>query len=329
MKKTVATLLAMTLVLSFCGCGLRRAPGVTAEPAASATDIREQTGETEPLPPTEPDPQTLPPTAPEDTTLPPTGPDTAVILQPEPADSDFVPVADYFPDLSVELRYAGEDNFTGQQIYPFREAYLRYGTVKKLILAQEILSTQGLGLKLWDGFRPVTAQFLLWEACPDPRYVADPRYGYSSHSRGNTVDITLTDASGLELTMPTGFDVFSSLADRDYSDCPEEAARNARLLQEAMEEAGFQGYFGEWWHFTDTDAYPVEEVFEPVEEHLRLAVCDEHIPLYSRPDPSSEVLCTVPRDHVFTVLAGCEPFLLVRYEGLRGYVPERDTQKLE
>jgi D-alanyl-D-alanine dipeptidase len=229
----------------------------------------------------------------------------------------------------VELRYATEDNFTGERIYPFADAYLRYGTVKKLLLAQDTLRAKGLGLKLWDAFRPVSAQFTLWEVCPDPRYVADPRTGFSSHSRGNTVDITLVDAMGQELPMPTGFDDFSALADRNYSDCPEEAAQNALLLQSVMEEAGFTGYFGEWWHFSDTDAYTVEQTFEPLEPHLRLAVCEEYITLRAHADTASEALARIPKNGIFTVLARQGAFLLVSCDGLRGYVLESYTQTIQ
>lgn len=75
-------------------------------------------------------------------------------------------VADYIPEIAVDLRYAAEDNFTGQVIYGFSDAWLRYGTVKKLSAAQETLAEQGYGLKLWDAFRPPAAQLVLWEICP-------------------------------------------------------------------------------------------------------------------------------------------------------------------
>ena len=71
------------------------------------------------------------------------------------------------------------------------------------------------------------------------------------------------DKNGQELEMPTGFDDFSSKADRDYSDCTQDAAAHAQLLEILMEKHGFQGYSKEWWHFTDTDEYPVEEYFSP------------------------------------------------------------------
>lgn len=188
---------------------------------------------------------------------------TEAAPKPEPADEAFVKITDYIPTASQELFYATDNNFTGQRIYEFEHAYLRYGTVKKLQKVSADLAEMGLYLKIWDGFRPVSAQFKLWEICPDPTFVANPNKGFSSHSRGNTVDLTLVDADGVELEMPTGFDDFSDKADRDYSDCTEAEAGNARILELLMEKHGFTGYFGEWWHYADTISYPVEEEFVP------------------------------------------------------------------
>ena len=228
--------LILAIFLLFCGC--EKAPVETEAP----------TSETVPT-------QTAPPE-----TLPPA---TIVNTLPVPAPEDFVRVLDYIPSARQELLYATDRNFTGQVIYDFTDAYLRYGTVKKLIAVSEDLAQLGLSLKIWDGFRPVSAQFRLWEVCPDPAFVANPQKGHSSHSRGNTVDITLVDTDGNELEMPTGFDDFSKKADRDYSDCTETAASHAELLEILMEKHGFRGYSAEWWHFSDTDEYPVEETFAP------------------------------------------------------------------
>ena len=209
---------------------------------------------------TAPTRETTVPTAAE--TQPGTSP--AGIERPEPEDADFVRVRDYLPDVLQELPYAGTENFTGHRIYEFTEVFLRYGTVKKLQAVCAELAGQGLTLKIWDGFRPVSAQFRLWEVCPDDTYVANPNRGFSAHSRGNTVDVTLVDMAGNELEMPTGFDDFSGKADRDYSDVEEVPTEHALLLQNTMEKYGFEGYFGEWWHFQDEISYPVEDVFEPV-----------------------------------------------------------------
>lgn len=177
-------------------------------------------------------------------------------------DSEMVRVKTYISDISVDLKYATTDNFTGVVIYDFSEAYLRAGTVKKLNEVQKELKDMGLSLKIWDAYRPVSAQKKLWSVCPDPTYVANPNTGFSSHSRGNTVDVTLVYLSGEKVQMPTGFDDFSALADRDYSDCDETSGKNAELLEKIMVKYGFKPYYGEWWHFSDQTEYEVEEELE-------------------------------------------------------------------
>ena len=180
-----------------------------------------------------------------------------------PDDGEFVLIRDYIPDIYVDLKYATDDNITGTAVYDFEDAYLRYGTVKKLEQVSNVLREEGYALKIWDAFRPTEAQFRLWEAMPDASYIANPYNGYSDHSRGNCIDLTLVDLEGNEVAMPTGFDNFSALADRDYSDVGAEAATNARLLEDAMIAAGFIPYSAEWWHFTDETDYPVETQFYP------------------------------------------------------------------
>lgn len=196
---------------------------------------------------------------------PPEAPDNPPENPPDPPEDPaaFVRAADYIPGLVVDLRYAAEDNFTGQRIYDFSDAYLRYGTVQKLAAVQAALAQEDLGLKIWDAYRPPAAQFRLWEICPDRRYVADPNRGFSSHSRGNTLDLTLVDKAGNELEMPSGFDDFSAKADRDYRDASPQAAENAQKLEDAMTAGGFAPYSQEWWHFSDTNRYEVEEGFQP------------------------------------------------------------------
>ena len=157
------------------------------------------------------------------------GSEPAEVTESIPAPEDFVRVADWIPDIYTDLRYAADNNFTGQAIYNFSDA-----------------------------------QFRLWEICPDPAYVANPEKGFSSHSRGNTVDVTLVTADGQPMEMPTDFDDFTALADRDYSDVGDTAAANARLLESAMTAAGFRPYSAEWWHYSDTQSYPVDEQFIPL-----------------------------------------------------------------
>lgn len=179
---------------------------------------------------------------------------TAII---EPGDEELVLITDYISDIYVELAYATEDNFMHEVLYESKDAYLRYGTVKKLMRVQQQLVEQGYSLKIWDAYRPYAVQCRLWEICPDPAYVSNPKIGKLGHSRGNTIDVTLVRLDGIEVEMPTGFDEFSKTADRDYSDVSAQAAANSRLLEDAMESEGFKGYSGEWWHYSDNEEYPI------------------------------------------------------------------------
>ncbi len=249
-------------------------------------------------------------------------PDPKVKLDSLPTrrDSDIVRVKDYIPDLQVELRYATPDNFTKKTIYEFTDLYLRYGTVVKLMSVQQELRKQGLLLKVWDGFRPVSAQYDLWTAYPNPVYVANPVNGYSDHSRGSTLDVTLVDALGYELEMPSRFDDFTAKADRDYSDCTENAANNAKLLQTVMEKYGFAGYDQEWWHYSDTVEYDVEGVFDPGEISQWYAVCNEYINIRTEPNAESDSIGRIPKDGRFTLLGWSGDFAYVEFQGTRGYV---------
>ena len=181
----------------------------------------------------------------------------------DPEDDEYVLVNKYIPDIYVELMYATDNNFTGVRIYDFTDAYLRYGTVKKLANVQKELKEQGYSLKIWDAYRPFEAQQKLWEVYPDPNYVANPADGMKKHNLGGTVDITMVAADGTVISMPTEFDDFSLKADRNYSDIDnEEAVNNVMILQSAMENNGFTGYQGEWWDYSDTVEYEAVD-FEP------------------------------------------------------------------
>ena len=186
-----------------------------------------------------------------------------ITTEKEPEDDEYVLVNKYIPDIYVELMYATDNNFTGVRIYDFTDAYLRYGTVKKLANVQKELKEQGYSLKIWDAYSPFEAQQKLWEVYPDPNYVANPANGMKKHNLGGTVDITMVAADGSIIPMPTEFDDFSLKADRNYSDIDnEEAVNNVMILQNAMENNGFTGYQGEWWDYSDTVEYEAVD-FEP------------------------------------------------------------------
>lgn len=318
--KRLCLLLALIMVFSCAGCCY--APGYTGSLQLESLFKNVKTVESEQYiaaQPTETTPASLADESNEVIAIPDPGIDLAAM--PHHDNEDFVNVLDYIPDLVVDLKYATTDNFTGQVIYHSTGVYLRYGTVLKLMKVQAQLRSQGMLLKLWDGFRSVNAHQRLWNAYPDANYVADPATGGSSHSRGNTVDVTIVNAAGQELTMPTGFDDFTVLADRDYSDCSAAAAENATMLQEIMEANGFEGYESEWWHFSDSTEYPVEKVLDPDVMGLYYANCNEYITLRATPSTTAASLAKILVKQQFTLLGTVdEYFSWVEFEGQRGYV---------
>ena len=272
-----------------------------------------------------------------DPTEEPTVPETELVTEPlepvteptqlpeetyptrEPEDTDFVRIVDYIPTARVELAYATVNNFTGCRIYDFADAYLRYGTIRKLVKVSEELAEHGIGLIIWDGFRPAAAQAKLWEICPDPTFVSHPVTGKRTHCRGNTVDLSIYDLkTGEDVPVPTGYDNFTAYADRDYSDCSKDAAANARLLEQTMEKYGFTPYFAEWWHFADTEEYPVDEFFNPAIPTTWSANCDSYISL--RDAPGGEVIAEIPKGAAVELQSWDGKYAEVSYRGREGYV---------
>lgn len=188
----------------------------------------------------------------------------------------FVDASDVVPSLVVEMRYAGEHNFVGTRIdgYNRRLCLLTKQAATALAAVQRDLSEQGLGLKVFDCYRPAraVAHFVQWAQDVANQRVKDEFYpdvdkrdlfkdGYiaerSSHSRGSTVDITLvrlTDgAPATELDMGTCFDRFSPRSWPSDTSVGDTAHHNRELLAAVMQRRGFKPYDKEWWHFTLAD----------------------------------------------------------------------------
>jgi len=165
------------------------------------------------------------------------------------------PLDKIVPQVMIDLKYAGTDNFMKQALYkPTQTTYLRKEAVLALAKVQNSLSQKGLGLKIWDAYRPYSVTEKMWEPVKDERYAANPKYG-SGHNRGAAVDPTLINlATKKELNMGTGFDHFSDTAHTNFTALPADVLANRRLLQSLMEANGFKVLDTEWWHFYLPDA---------------------------------------------------------------------------
>ncbi|TAG70334.1 MAG: peptidase M15 [Oscillatoriales cyanobacterium] len=152
----------------------------------------------------------------------------------------------------VDIRYATTNNFLKRKLYTVAKCALRSSVAQKLALVQTDLEKIGLGLKVYDCYRPFSVTKQMWEFLPDPNYVANPARG-SRHNRGAAVDLTLVDRTGKELEMPTPYDDFTKKAHRDYNGGSAQSRKNRQTLEDAMKKQGFIGISTEWWHFDSED----------------------------------------------------------------------------
>ena len=168
-----------------------------------------------------------------------------------------VPVTKYAPDVRISLIYATSSNVAGRRLYPpGMSCRADESTARKIGHAQSELRKSGLGLKIWDAYRPFSVQQELFKAAKGSVYVADPGLWTSKHCSGRAVDVTLVDLkTGREMRMPTGFDEFSEKASSHYRGSDPEIRKNVQTLQSAMRKAGFRQIDMEWWHFANAEFY--------------------------------------------------------------------------
>jgi D-alanyl-D-alanine dipeptidase len=164
------------------------------------------------------------------------------------SEGDLVNIRSVDSTIVLDIRYATANNFTHQVLYPAAICMLRRAAAESLHAVQQDLQKKKLGLKVFDGYRPLSVQKKMWALVPDDRYVANPANG-SRHNRGAAVDLTIVDSLGSELEMPTPFDDFTEKAHRDYLQLPEKAIEDRALLEEVMKRHGFIPLSTEWWHF--------------------------------------------------------------------------------
>lgn len=179
--------------------------------------------------------------------------------QPTAADSvarlKLADLAAVVPGARFELRYATTNNFTGAILpgYGVARPLLRREAAVALASVERDLESRGMGLKVWDGYRPVRATLGMVNWCETNHRTDLLDSGYiarrSRHNQGVAIDLTVVDrVSGRELDMGTPFDNFTAHA--HTAAASGEQAANRRILGEAMSRAGFVNYVGEWWHFS-------------------------------------------------------------------------------
>jgi D-alanyl-D-alanine dipeptidase len=155
----------------------------------------------------------------------------------------------FIPNIVLDIRYATENNFTGEKIYDLDRAYARKPVAEALRRAQQEFAKKGVGIKVYDAYRPYKATIKFYEVYRDTTYVASPYRG-SRHNRGCAIDMTLINlTTGEELQMPTEFDSFKKEAWPTTPVADPIIKKNRDLIIRVMEANGFKVNASEWWHF--------------------------------------------------------------------------------
>jgi zinc D-Ala-D-Ala dipeptidase len=177
---------------------------------------------------------------------------------------DLVLIRSADPTIQVELRYATARNAIRRPIYPPNmPGLVRPSVAARLASAQNYLKERGFRLKIWDAYRPRSAQDQLWQFLPNSDFVANPSENVSLHGWGVAVDATIVYANGQAVEMPTDFDEFTPDATLHYTGSKGSVGEHLHILQRAMAQAGFLGLRTEWWHFIAKDWQdygPIDEI---------------------------------------------------------------------
>jgi len=148
-------------------------------------------------------------------------------------------------NIKVNLLYATKNNFIKKKLYSNSICFLRIEVAKVLSSLQNELEKEGLGLLIWDAYRPHSVQKILRSFFPDNNFIAK----ISNHNKGIAVDLTICDNNGKSIPMPTDFDDFSEKAHHNYNNLSKKILLNRKKLRELMIKYGFTPFEGEWWHY--------------------------------------------------------------------------------
>jgi len=155
------------------------------------------------------------------------------------------------PSIRYDLRYGSANNFMHQRLYDQDSlTFMRLPAAEALKNIQKELNLKGLGIKIFDAYRPYSVTVKMWDLVHDERYVANPSQG-SGHNRGISVDLSIFDLeTGRELAMGTGFDDFTEKAHHSYTGLTDSEKENRLILKSIMEKYGFRPLSTEWWHYS-------------------------------------------------------------------------------
>ena len=166
-------------------------------------------------------------------------------------EADLVELIKLNKTFKLDIKYATADNFVGRAVYPEARAFLQRPAAEGVVRVHKLLKKEGLGIVVYDGYRPWSITKLFWEVVPEDKrkFVADPAKG-SKHNRGCAIDLSIYNLkTGRAVPMPSAYDEFTERASPDYKGGSDEERANREKLRQLMEAAGFTVNPNEWWHF--------------------------------------------------------------------------------
>jgi D-alanyl-D-alanine dipeptidase len=166
-------------------------------------------------------------------------------------EADLVELIKLDKTIKLDIKYATADNFVGRAVYPEARAFLQRPAGEGVAGVHKLLKKEGLGVVVYDGYRPWSITKLFWEVVPEDKrkFVADPAKG-SKHNRGCAIDLSIYNPkTGRAVPMPSAYDEFTERASPDYKGGSDEERVNREKLRRLMEAAGFTVNPNEWWHF--------------------------------------------------------------------------------
>jgi D-alanyl-D-alanine dipeptidase len=166
-------------------------------------------------------------------------------------EADLIELVKLDKTIKLDIRYATANNFVGRAVYPEARAFLQRPAAEALVRVQKKLKKEGVGLVIFDGYRPWAITKLFWEVVREDqkKFVADPAKG-SRHNRGCAVDLSIANLkTGKIVPMPSGYDEFTERASPNYTGGTDEERANRDKLRRLMEAEGFTVNDNEWWHF--------------------------------------------------------------------------------
>ena len=179
-------------------------------------------------------------------------------------EADLIELIKLDKTIKLDIRYATANNFVGRAVYPEARAFMQRPAAEGLVRVHKLLKKKGLGLVIYDGYRPWAITKLFWDTVKldQRKFVADPAKG-SRHNRGCAVDLGIYDLkTGKAIPMPSDYDEFTERASPDYKGGTDKERSNRDMLRQMMEAEGFIVYEHEWWHFDykDWEKYAIYDI---------------------------------------------------------------------